>query len=220
MKDQGVSLGLWQSFAGLEEDRVYRIVDEHLKTSGDTLTIIDELSKGMAQVGELFKSDEYALGELIFSGEIFKGAMERLEPFLKEGRAESPGTVVMGTVEGDIHDLGKNIVTTLLECSGFEVIDLGVDVSATKFVDAVRETRAGLVGMSLLLTTAMDSMRGAVRALKDSGLRDNIRIMIGGAPTSEQLKLEVGADFHGRDAVEAVAIAKRVFRQSNPGGAS
>jgi methanogenic corrinoid protein MtbC1 len=220
MIDPGESTGLWQSFAGLEEDRVYRIIDEHLKMNGDSLKIVDELSKGMEHVGELFKNDAYALGELIFAGEIFKGAMEKLKPFLKDGKGKSSGLVVMGTVEGDIHDLGKNIVITMLECSGFEVVDLGVDVSASKFIQAVRETGAGLVGMSLLLTTAMDSLRGAIRALSDAGLRDRVKIMIGGAPTSEGLKDEVGADFHGRDAIEALAIAKQVFQQLKQVGAS
>ena len=108
---------------------------------------------------------------------------------------------------------GKNIVITLLECSGFQVIDLGVDVPASKFVDAVKETGAELVGMSLMLTTAMDSMRQAIRLLEHAAVRDRIKIMIGGAPTSERLREDVRADFHGRDAIEALAFARRVFNQ-------
>lgn len=175
--------------------------------------IVGELSKGMEKVGQLFKDDEYALGELVYSGEIFKGAMEKVRPFLAEGDGKPAIKVIMGTVEGDIHDLGKNIVITLLECSGFHVIDLGVDVPVSKFVDAVKETGAELVGMSLMLTTAMDSMRQAIRLLEDAAVRDRIKIMIGGAPTSERLREEVRADFHGRDAIEALAIARRVFNQ-------
>jgi methanogenic corrinoid protein MtbC1 len=206
-----MELQLAQAFSALEEEKVYRIIDEYLVIAGDPLVIVNELSKGMEQVGQLFKDDEYALGELIYSGEIFKGAMEKVKPFLKEGDGKPLEKVIMGTVEGDIHDLGKNIVITLLECSGFQVIDLGVDVPASKFVDAVKETGVKLVGMSLLLTTAMDSMRQAIRSLEGAGLRNNIKIMIGGAPMSERFKEEVGADFYGRDAVEALAIARIVF---------
>jgi methanogenic corrinoid protein MtbC1 len=204
---------LAQAFSALEEDRVYQIIDECLEKSSDPLLIVNELSTGMEKVGQLFKDDEYALGELIYSGEIFKGAMDKVKPFLKDGDDKPLGKVIMGTVEGDIHDLGKNIIITLLECSGFKVIDLGVDVPASKFVDAVRETGAELVGMSLLLTTAMDSLRQAVKSLNDAGLRDKVKIMIGGAPTSERLKEDVGADFYGRDAIEALAITKRFFNQ-------
>ena len=204
---------LVQAFSTLEEDRVYQYIDEYLAKSGDPLALVNGLSQGMEEVGRLFKDDEYALGELIYSGEIFKEAMEKIKPFLKEDDDKPMRKVIIGTVEGDIHDLGKNIVITLLECSGFQVIDLGVDVPASKFVDAVKETGARLVGMSLLLTTAMDSMRQAIKSLNDSGHRDSIKIMIGGAPTSERLKEDVGADFYGRDAIEALAIARSVFNQ-------
>ncbi|PKN53604.1 MAG: cobalamin-binding protein [Deltaproteobacteria bacterium HGW-Deltaproteobacteria-13] len=204
---------LVQAFSTLEEDRVYQIIDEYLAKSGEPLALVNELSQGMEEVGRLFKDDEYALGELIYSGEIFKGAMDKVKPFLKDEDDKPHRKVIIGTVEGDIHDLGKNIVITLLECSGFQVIDLGVDVPASKFVDAVKETGARLVGMSLLLTTAMDSMRQAIKSLNNSGHRDSIKIMIGGAPTSERLKEDVGADFYGRDAIEALAIARSVFNQ-------
>ena len=204
---------LAQAFSELEEDRVYQVIDKCLETSCDPLLIVNELSKGMETVGQLFKDDEYALGELIYAGEIFKGAMNKVKPFLQDKDDKPHRKVVMGTVLGDIHDLGKNIVITLLECSGFQVIDLGVDVPASKFVDAVRETGAELVGMSLLLTTAMDSLRQAVKSINDAGLRNKVKIMIGGAPTSERLKEDVGADFYGCDAIEALSIAKRVFNQ-------
>jgi methylmalonyl-CoA mutase cobalamin-binding domain/chain len=121
------------------------------------------------------------------------------------------GRIIMGTVMGDIHDLGKSIVTTMLECSGFSVIDLGVNVPAERFVEAVKDSGARLVGMSLLLTTAMDAMRETIQSLEKAGLRDCVKIMIGGAPTSERLRDEIGADFYGRDAIEAVAIARHVL---------
>ncbi|MCX5851738.1 MAG: cobalamin-dependent protein, partial [Deltaproteobacteria bacterium] len=143
-----------------------------------------------------------------------KEAMKRVKPHLVEGDDMHHGECVMGTVEGDIHDLGKNIVSTLLECSGFRVIDLGVDVPPARFVEAVGDSRARLVGMSLLLTTAIDSMGTTIKALTEAGFRDHITIMIGGAPTSERFRSEIGADFYGRDAVEALAIARRVYNDA------
>ena len=150
---------LAQTFSALEEDRVYQLVNECLEKSITPLLIVNELSRGMEKVGQLFKDDEYALAELIYAGEIFKEAMEKIKPLLLDGESSSAGLVIMGTVEGDIHDLGKNIVITMLECSGFKVIDLGVDVPAKKFVEAIKESGASLIGMSLLLTTAMDSLQ-------------------------------------------------------------
>ena len=211
MKDQNDITALSQSLASLEEDAVNQLIEGYLTTKGDPLIIVSELSKGMEQVGQLFKEGEYALGELIYSGEIFKGAMERVKPFIKAGNDMPAGRIIMGTVMGDIHDLGKGIVTTMLECSGFSVIDLGVDVQAGMFVEAVKDSGARLVGMSLLLTTAMDAMRETIQSLEKAGLRDRVKIMIGGAPTSERLRDEIGADFYGRDAIEAVAIARHVL---------
>ena len=211
MKDQNDITALSQSLANLEEDAVNQLIEGYLTTNGDPLMIVDELSKGMEKVGRLYKDGEYALAELIYSGEIFKGAMERVKPFIKAGNDMSAGRIIMGTVMGDIHDLGKGIVTTMLECSGFSVIDLGVDVPAERFVEAVKDSGAKLVGMSLLLTTAMDAMRETIQSLEKAGLRDRVKIMIGGAPTSERLRDEIGADFYGRDAIEAVAIARHVL---------
>jgi methylmalonyl-CoA mutase cobalamin-binding domain/chain len=211
MKDQNDITVLSQSLANLEEDAVNQLIEGYLTTNGDPLMIVDALSKGMEKVGRLYKDGEYALAELIYSGEIFKGAMERVKPFIKAGNDMSAGRIIMGTVMGDIHDLGKSIVTTMLECSGFSVIDLGVDVPAERFVEAVKNSGAKLVGMSLLLTTAMDAMRETIQSLEKAGLRDCVKIMIGGAPTSERLRDEIGADFYGRDAIEAVSIARHVL---------
>jgi len=205
---------LAQTFSALEEDRVYQLVNECLEKSITPLLIVNELSRGMEKVGQLFKDDEYALAELIYAGEIFKEAMEKIKPLLLAGESRSAGLVIMGTVEGDIHDLGKNIVITMLECSGFKVIDLGVDVPAKKFVEAIKESGASLIGMSLLLTTAMDSLRNAIMAIEEAGIRNNIKIMIGGAPVSEHLRMETGADYLGHDAVEALTIARKVFSPS------
>jgi len=204
---------LGKAIANLEEDKTYEILDRYLADSVPPLEIIDELSAGMDEVGKLYKEGEYFLSELVFSGEIFKGAMAKVKPLIETGSGrESSGKLIVGTAKGDIHDLGKNIVITLLECAGFEVIDLGVDVPAEKFVEAVRESGAPLVGLSALLTTAFNSMRETMEAIRNAGLRERVKVMIGGGSTSDKLREQIGADFYGRDATEAVDIAKSVLK--------
>ena len=204
---------LGKAVADLEEDKAYGILDRYLADNIPPLEIIDALSKGMEEVGRKYKDGEYYLSELVFSGEIFKNAMSKLKPLIEaSGGRESAGKLIVGTVKGDIHDLGKNIVITLLECAGYEVVDLGVDVPAEDFVKALKESEVGLVGLSALLTTAFDSMRNTVAAIKDAGFGDEVKVMIGGGSTSEKLKKQIGADFYGRDATEAVDIAKSAIK--------
>jgi methanogenic corrinoid protein MtbC1 len=202
---------LSRSLAELDEGSVERIMDRMLLDGVAPLEIIHDLTAGMEDVSRLYKEEEYALGELIYAGVIFKNAMNRTRPYLKNENVESRGTVVMGTVKGDIHDLGKNIVIMLLECHGFRVIDLGVDVPKEQFVNAVQQSGAKLLGMSALLTTALPEMQEVIRALGNAGLRDQVCIMIGGATTSGKFGKEIGADFYGRDAVEGVNIAKLLY---------
>lgn len=211
MQDRNDLTALSQSMARLDEDAVNGIIDGYITTHADPLKIVDELSQGMEAVGGLYNEGEYALGELVYAGELFKSAMTKIKPYIKATNSIPAGRLIIGTVQGDIHDLGKNIVVMLLECAGFSVIDLGVDVPPEKFVEAVKNSGAVLVGMSLLLTTAIDAMHATIHALSEAGYRERIKIMIGGAPTNERLKNAIGADFYGRDAVEAVAIAKRFF---------
>jgi 5-methyltetrahydrofolate--homocysteine methyltransferase len=202
-----------RALADLKENEVIALVNRAIEAGRPPLGIIDELSQGMEAVGALYKAGEYFLAELLFSGEIFKGAMSRLEPIIASagGGRQWRGTVVMGTVKGDIHDLGKNIVTMLLQCAGFEVIDLGVDVPPERFLAALEGSRAPLVGLSGLITTAFGSMKETVEAIRRAGMRDAVRIMIGGGPTSEEVRVHVGADFYGPDAASAVEIAGRVI---------
>lgn len=212
MADNSDLLQLTRAVVELHENEVYTRLDSLLSKNVTPHEIIDALSAGMEEVGNLYKNGEYFLSELVFSGEIFKTAMNKIKPLLhSEGGRASKGKVLMGTVKGDIHDLGKNIVITLLECSGFEVTDLGVDVPVEKFVQSAKDTGIQLIGLSALLTTAFDSMRDTVDAFSVSGLRDKVKIMIGGGSTSEKLKEQIGADFYGRDATEAVDIAKNLF---------
>jgi len=195
----------------LDEARFNKILDQCLTRETPPLDIIQAMSAGMEEVGRLYKEGEYFLAELVFSGEVFKGAMEQVKLLLGDTKeVRTSGKVLMGTVKDDIHDLGKNIVITMLECSGFHVIDLGVDVPSEAFVEAIRAGEPDLVGMSILLTTAFGSMAKTIEDIGRAGLRKKVRIMIGGAVTNEKIREQVNADFHGRDASVAVEIAARV----------
>ncbi len=174
------------------------------------MAIIDEgLLPGMRIVGEKFSSGEYFLPNLIVSANGMKRAMELLEPALKARHEKLPsaGTVVIGTVKGDIHEIGKTLVGTMLAANGFEVHDLGVDVSAEKFIAAINDTSATLVGLSALLTTTMNVQRKVIEALAAVGLRDRVKVMVGGAPVSRKWAEDIGADGYAEDAVGAVRLA-------------
>jgi len=170
--------------------------------------VTDGMAKGMEIVGEKYENGEYFLAELIMAGETMKEGMKVLEPYLKGGEVKKIGKVVIGTVRGDLHDIGKNIVVTLLNTAGFEVYDLGVDVPPEKFVEAVKQNNPEIVGMSALLTTTMIEMENVIKALKDAGLRDKVKIIIGGAPITQEYAEKIGADAAARDAVEGVNICK------------
>lgn len=202
---------LASALAGLEEGRFHELLERCLTEEIPPLTIIEAMSAGMEEVGRLYKEGQYFLAELVFSGEMFKGAMHRVKPLLSDTEKDrKSGRIVMGTVKDDIHDLGKNIVITMLECSGFEVIDLGVDVPSETFVEAIRTNEPDLVGMSILLTTAFGSMEKTIADIGRAGLRERVRIMIGGAVTNERIREQMRADFHGQDASVAVEIARKV----------
>ncbi|MEM2341669.1 MAG: corrinoid protein [Candidatus Bathyarchaeia archaeon] len=170
--------------------------------------VMKGMAKGMEIVGEKYERNEYFLAELIMAGEVMKEGMKFLEPYLKSDEIKKVGKVVIGTVRGDLHDIGKNIVATLLSAAGFEVIDLGVDVPPEKFVEAVREHNPDIVGMSALLTTTMIEMENVIKALKEAGLRDKVKIIIGGAPITSEFAEKIGADVAAKDAIEGVNICK------------
>jgi len=170
--------------------------------------VTDGMAKGMEIVGQKYENNEYFLAELIMAGETMKEGMMVLEPHLKAGDIKTIGKVVIGTVRGDLHDIGKNVVVTLLNAAGFEVTDLGVDVPAEKFVEAVKNTNSNIVGMSALLTTTMVEMENVIKALKEARLRGKVRIIIGGAPITQEYAEKIGADAAARDAVEGVNICK------------
>jgi len=167
----------------------------------------------MDEVGRRFECEEYFVPELLLSARAMKGALELLRPLLAASGAQPAGRVVIGTVKGDLHDIGKNLVASMLEGGGFEVIDLGADVAPEKFIQAVQEKNAQIVALSALLTVTMPSMRKTIDALREAGVRDKVKVMVGGAPVTPQFAREIGADGYGENATAAVALARQ-FVQS------
>ena len=170
--------------------------------------IIDGMAKGMEVVSKRYESGDYFLSELVMAGETMKAALEVVEPQLIESGAKSMGTIVIGTVQGDLHDIGKHIFSNLLRGAGFKVIDLGFDVSPTAFADEVEKTKPDILGMSALITTTMTSMADTINELKKRGLREGVKVIIGGAPVDGAYAASIGADAATRDAVEGISICK------------
>ena len=203
---------LAQALRDLNEKKVYDLVEEGIKKNIPAMEIIQSCKEGMVAVGALFSTGKYFISELIFSAEILKAVMKRLEPLLQGAKSDkSAGKVVIGTVKGDIHDIGKNIVITLLRVSGFEVTDLGVDVPAEKFVAALREAGAKVLGLSALLNFTYPEMKHVVEEVTKAGLRDKVKIIIGGTPVNEQVRQFAGADYYAEDAVAGVNICKQIY---------
>lgn len=196
----------------LEEDKVYELVKSGLTDKRSPLDIISELNQGVVGVGELYESGEYFVSQLMFAAEILNEVMEIMAPVMAQsGSDKAVGTVVIGTVAGDVHDIGKNIVGTLLKGSGFNVIDLGVDVPVEKFVAAVEEHQPKILGMSALLSFTYPEMKGVVEALSAKGLRDRVQIIIGGAPCNEEVRAYAGADYWAPTAMDTVNFANKVY---------
>ena len=195
-----------KAIVDLELDDIEKIVSSALDAGEEPQAVLDAMCAGMGSVGELFDQGEYFLVDLVLAGEVMKEGLKVLEPLLEAESMGQKGTVVLFTVKGDVHDIGKNLVGTMLSTSGFKVVDLGVDVPKEKVVDAVREHSAQAIGMSVLLTSMVDSISDVVSALSAAGLRDGVKIAIGGACTTQQLADKMGVDALGRDAVEAVRI--------------
>ena len=204
---------LAEALRDLDEDRVYELVDDMLKQGASPQDIIKECNIGIVAVGELFAGGEYFLTELMFSAEIMKGVMQKLEPLMESNSVaeQSAGTVVIGTVKGDIHDIGKVIVVGLLRTHGYKVVDLGVDVPVENFVAAVRETGAKVLGLSALLNSTYPEMKNVVDAVTEAGLRDQVKIIIGGTICNETVREYTGADYYPNDAVTGINICKRVY---------
>jgi 5-methyltetrahydrofolate--homocysteine methyltransferase len=165
----------------------------------------------MGEVGRLFEANEYYVPEMLIAARAMKAGLALVRPQLVEEKIEPKGTVVLGTVKGDLHDIGKNLVAIMVEGAGFEVVDCGVDVSPEKFVQAAKDSNAGVIGLSALLTTTMPSMRGTIEALEEAGMRDQVKVIIGGAPVTQKYADEIGADGYGRDAAAAANLVKSLL---------
>lgn len=193
---------------------VKTLVNEALAEGANPEALLNEgLVVGMNELGIMFKNNEVYVPEVLIAARAMKAGTEILKPLLAAANVQSLGKVAIGTVKGDLHDIGKNLVGMMLEGAGFTVIDLGVDVSPEQYVDAVANQGAQSVGMSALLTTTMPSIKDGIEALKAAGLRDKVRVMIGGAPVTQSFADEVGADGYSSDAASAADLAKELIKQ-------
>ncbi len=207
-----MSHDLVDAMAHMREAEAMELAQKMLDAGDDPLQVLDFCREALEIVGRRFEAGKYFLPELIMAGEMLKKIAQKAKPFIKKepnAKAEVMGKVVIGSVKGDIHDIGKDIVTFMLDINGFEVHDLGVDVPAEKFVDAIKEFQPEVVGMSALLTTAFESMKNTVAVIKDAGLRDQVKIMVGGGAVDEKVRAYAGADAYGPDAVAAVNLSKK-----------
>ncbi|TEB13028.1 cobalamin B12-binding domain-containing protein [Pelotomaculum propionicicum] len=205
--------GLIKAIANLEEETTLRLVKEKIASGETPLEIVEQCRKGVEIVGKRYNEEIYYLSDLIMSEEIFRRVMEILEPHFPKNTNQNKYKLIMGTIEGDIHDLGKNIVINLLRSVGFEVRDLGVDVQPEDFVKCVKETGASIIGISVLLTFSINSVKKVMRLLEEAGLRDNMTVVIGGYPVNERIREYTGADYYETDAVKAVELFKRIIME-------
>ncbi len=188
------------------------LTQQSLADGIDPLKLVNEyMVPAMDEVGRRFESNEYFVPELLISARAMKAALELIRPLLTARGDKHVGRVAIGTVKGDLHDIGKNLVASLLEGGGFEVIDLGVNVSPEKFIASVKEKNANIIAMSALLTTTMPAMKTTIDALKQAGVRDQVKVLIGGAPITQKYAEEIGADGYSENAVGAVSLAKKAM---------
>ena len=204
--------GMGKAILEGDEDRVAELVEAAIKEGVSPEQVLNEgLLKGMSVVGDLFKRDELFVPEVIFSAKAMKRGTAILQPLLAEDKQQTDKVVLLGTVKGDIHDIGKNLVKTLMEGAGFAVTDLGIDIPSETFIEKAREIKPHIVAMSALLTTTMVHMKDVIDGLKEAGLRDQIKIIIGGAPITRAFAEEIGADGTAPDAVTAADLARELL---------
>ena len=213
---------LTKNLIELERDKVLTEVEEHLTQGENPMKVFDECRQGMEIIGERYKNKEYFLAELMLAGDLFREVMELIRPYLGEKieEGDSKAKVILATIQGDIHDLGKNLFGSLLKIEGFEVYDLGVDVKPEIVIERVKEIQPDFLGFSSLITITFDPMREVIDILKETGLRDKLKIMVGGGITTELVKEYIGADFQTIDAVEGVqyCLQEINLRNSNKAG--
>lgn len=202
------------AMADLDEEKTLRLVKERILAGSTCTEIIESCRGGVKTVGEKYSDSYYYLSDLIMAEEILKEVMEILEPYIPVSESQKGLSIVMGTIEGDIHDLGKNIIIYLLRSSGFQVHDLGVDVTPERFLQAVNETKASILGISVLLSFCVCSIKKVVDLLAEAGLRDMVKVVIGGYPVNQQVKEFTGADFYANDVTEALKIYREILGQA------
>ena len=203
---------LVDAIAHMKEQDALNLAEKMLNEGENPIRILEMCREAVEYVGKQFELGNYFLPELIMAGEMLKKISKMTEPFVKQDAGQNTeriGKVVIGSVKGDIHDIGKDIVIFMLDVNGFKVQDLGVDVPPEEFVDAIRQTQPQIVGMSALLTTVFESFKNTVAAIKDAGLRDDLKIMIGGGTVTDDVRKYSGADAYGKDAVAAVNLSKK-----------
>jgi methanogenic corrinoid protein MtbC1 len=196
----------------MREQEALSLAEKMLNDGVHPLKVLEECREAVEKVGKQFELGKYFLPELVMAGEMLKKISKMTEPFVKQDAGQNTeriGNVVIGSVKGDIHDIGKDIVIFMLDVNGFEVQDLGVDVPPEEFVDAIRQTQPQIVGMSALLTTVFESFKNTVAAIRAAGLRDDVKIMIGGGTVTDDVRKYSGADAYGKDAVAAVNLSKK-----------
>jgi methanogenic corrinoid protein MtbC1 len=204
-----MSQTLVEAIADMREDDAIHEVNTQLKSGGDPLQILEDCRQAMSLVGQRFEAGEYFVPELILAGEMLKEISALVKPKLTQtAGVKKHGSVVVGTVQGDIHDIGKDIVVFMLDVNGYEVYDLGVDVAPEKFIEKIKEVKPDVVALSGFLTLSYDAMKNTVAAIEAAGLRNSTKIMIGGGTVDEQIRAFAGADAFGKDAMTAVALAK------------
>jgi len=205
---------LYDAVLNGDQKTAVAITQEALAAGVNPMELITNyMVPAMDKVGQNFECEEYFVPELLLSARAMKGSLELLRPLLAAQGSQPTGRVVIGTVKGDLHDIGKNLVGSMLEGGGFEVVDLGADVSPEKFIEAVKASNANIVCLSALLTVTMPAMRTTIQALKDAGVREQVKVMVGGAPVTPQFADEIGADGYSDNASAAVGLARRLVKQ-------
>ncbi|KPU45615.1 methionine synthase [Oxobacter pfennigii] len=202
---------LTQSVGELDEEKVLEMINDFVAakpSEEEAQKVVAACQSGMSIVGDLYEKGEYFVGDLIFAGELLTSAINTLKPVLGTDNSSSVVTIVLGTVAGDLHDIGKNIFKSMAEAAGFTVVDLGIDQPSSSFVEKVKEVKPVVVGMSGVLTLALEAMKDTVDALKEAGLRDSVKIIIGGNPVTKEACVQIGADAFTTNAAEGVKICQ------------